>query len=86
AALEELDQVEGISTRAANSARKFAELLAAGRSRLEDGEGVAEVLDYLLDESGYVQVLSESSDPRDEGRIENLAEWHTVASEFDLSE
>ncbi|MCG7302993.1 DNA helicase PcrA [Winkia sp. ACRQY] len=86
AALEELDQVEGISTRAANSARKFAELLAAGRSRLEDGEGVAEVLDYLLDESGYVQVLSESSDPRDEGRIENLAELHTVASEFDLSE
>ncbi|MDK8099144.1 MAG: DNA helicase PcrA [Winkia neuii] len=85
-ALEELDRVEGISKRAANSAEKFAELLRRARSRVEDGDGIAQVLDFLLDESGYVGVLSQSTDPRDEGRIENLAELHTVASEFDLSE
>ena len=74
--------VEGLTARARNQATRFHELLASLRSRLAEGEGVADLLDSALDASGYLAELRASDDPQDATRVENLAELHSVASDF----
>ena len=46
------------------------------------GDGVADLLDSALDASGYLAELRASDDPQDATRVENLAELHSVASDF----
>jgi len=41
-----------------------------------------EILRSILDASGYLQVLKDSTDPQDQTRLENLAEFIAVATEF----
>src|SRR5205823_12567840 len=43
---------------------------------------VADVLTFLLDGSGYLQVLRNSRDPQDEARAENVDELVAVTREF----
>ncbi|GAA1439961.1 ATP-dependent helicase [Leifsonia poae] len=43
---------------------------------------VADVLTYLLDESGYLDALRNSRDPQDEARAENVDELVAVTREF----
>ncbi|RJF43227.1 ATP-dependent DNA helicase PcrA [Actinomyces sp. 2119] len=74
--------VEGLTTRARNQVRGFHELLVSLRQMLGEGQGVAEVLDSALDASGYLAELRASDDPQDATRVENLAELHSVASDF----
>ena len=40
----------------------------------------------MLDRSGYLAELRASDDPQDGSRVENLAELHAVASEFEQSD
>ncbi|OKL50394.1 hypothetical protein BM477_02950 [Boudabousia marimammalium] len=79
--LSALPEVDGISARAASSAASFWNLIMRMRE-LRSG-GVANLLDNVLDESGYMAMLRASDDVQDASRIENLAELHAVASEFD---
>lgn len=74
--------VEGLATRARTQVTRFHELLTALRGRLADGEGVADILDAALDASGYLAELRASDDPQDATRVENLAELHSVATDF----
>ena len=43
---------------------------------------MAELLDAALDASGYLAELRASDDPQDASRVENLAELHAVAEDF----
>jgi DNA helicase-2/ATP-dependent DNA helicase PcrA len=43
----------------------------------------AEVLEAVLDRTGYLKELAESPDPQDESRVENLSELVGVAREFE---
>lgn len=74
--------VEGLTTRARNQVRGFHELLTTLRHMLAAGDGVADILDAALDASGYLAELRASDDPQDATRVENLAELHSVASDF----
>ncbi|MGK2348417.1 UvrD-helicase domain-containing protein [Actinomyces sp. W5033] len=74
--------VEGLTTRACTQVTRFHELLAGLRHQLAAGDGVADLLDSALDASGYLAELRASDDPQDASRIENLAELHAVASDF----
>ena len=74
--------VEGLTARARTQATRFHELLASLRGRLAEGDGVADLLDSALDASGYLAELRASDDPQDATRVENLAEFHSVASDF----
>ncbi|WP_194784413.1 UvrD-helicase domain-containing protein [Actinomyces haliotis] len=74
--------VEGLATRARTQVTKFHELLTGLRHQLADGDGVADVLDSALDASGYLAELRASDDPQDATRVENLAELHSVATDF----
>ena len=49
---------------------------------VDDGHDVAEVLEAVLERTGYRAELEESEDPQDATRVENLNELVTVAREF----
>jgi DNA helicase-2/ATP-dependent DNA helicase PcrA len=81
AALRRAGDAPGISTRAANACQEFVALLdelaeLAATSPPED------VLEALLNRSGYLSTLEESVDPQDAGRVENLQELVSVAREY----
>jgi DNA helicase II / ATP-dependent DNA helicase PcrA len=85
AALDRLDEVPGLGTRAVTGLTGFAEMMT-GLRELAAGAGPAEVLGAVLDRSGYLAELRASEDPQDASRVENLAELHAVASEFEQSD
>jgi DNA helicase-2/ATP-dependent DNA helicase PcrA len=85
AALERLDEVPGLGSRAVTGLEGFRDLLA-GLRELASQAGPAEVLGAVLDRSGYLAELRASDDPQDASRVDNLAELHAVASEFEQSD
>ncbi|MDU0349182.1 UvrD-helicase domain-containing protein [Actinomyces sp. MRS3W] len=74
--------VVGLTTRAIRQVTAFHELLTSLRHSRDAGDGVADILDAALDASGYLAELRASDDPQDASRVENLAELHAVASDF----
>ena len=82
AALDRLDEVPGLGTRAIIGLGAFADMMTELRTMAATGAGPAEVLGAVLDRSGYLAELRASEDPQDASRVENLAELHAVASEF----
>ncbi|GAA1851237.1 DNA helicase PcrA [Myceligenerans crystallogenes] len=86
AALERLDEIPGMTTRSLKPLRAFAELMTGLRELADAGEGPAVILAAVLDRTGYLAELRESEDPQDASRVENLAELHAVAAEFEEQE
>ena len=74
--------VEGLTPRARSAMEGFVALLESARAKAEAGESPAEILDAVMEESGYLAMLRESKDPQDEVRLDNLAELHSVAADF----
>ena len=74
--------VAGLATRTRTQVRRFDDILEGLRTQLREGAGVAELLDSALDTSGYLAELRASDDPQDASRVENLAELHAVAEDF----
>jgi DNA helicase-2/ATP-dependent DNA helicase PcrA len=81
AALSRVDEAVGISTRAANSIKDFVAVLDGVRE-LAATAPPEEVLEAVLQRSGYLAELEESVDPQDEGRVDNLQELVSVAREY----
>jgi DNA helicase-2/ATP-dependent DNA helicase PcrA len=86
AALALSDQINGLTPRAQRSVAEFDRLLSELAEMSQHGAGPAQILDFALDESGYLAELQSSRDPQDASRVENLAELHAVASEFETSQ
>ncbi|HWJ85361.1 MAG TPA: UvrD-helicase domain-containing protein, partial [Cellulomonas sp.] len=86
AALDRLDEVPGLGTRAIVGLTAFATMMTDLRVLADAGAGPAEVLGAVLDQSGYLAELRASEDPQDASRVENLAELHAVATEFEQSD
>ena len=74
--------VAGLATRTRTQVRRFDDILEGLRTQLREGAGVAELLDSALEASGYLAELRASDDPQDASRVENLAELHAVAQDF----
>lgn len=86
AALGRPEDAPGIATRSVAAIKGFTGLLEElGRIHADDERGVADLLEAVLEKSGYLDELRASHDPQDETRIENLAELVAVAQEFDQS-
>lgn len=81
-ALARLGEVPGLATRSAKQLGAFAGMMDAHRSMVSQGASAEEVLASILERSGYVAELTESTDPQDETRLENLVELVRVASDF----
>ncbi|MCW2500896.1 MAG: ATP-dependent helicase PcrA [Frankiales bacterium] len=82
-ALQRCEQVPGMAPRSANAVKQFADMMDELRALVEGKMPPAEVLEAVLDRTGYIKELSESVDPQDESRVENLSELVGVAREFE---
>ncbi|WP_029089579.1 DNA helicase PcrA [Brevibacterium album] len=81
-ALEDAENAIGITSRALGPIRTFLTLMR-DLSGVAEAGGVAPVLEAALEQTGYLASLSQSSDPQDESRVDNLAELVAVAEQFD---
>ena len=82
-ALHRCEDAPGMAPRSVAAVRAFVDLMDQLRTLVEGNMPPAEVLEAVLDRSGYLKELSESTDPQDESRIENLSELVGVAREFE---
>ena len=83
AALTRPDDAPGMAARSAKAIASFNELMNGLRAEAEAGLPVADLAEMILDRSGYLAELEESTDLQDASRIENLNELVSVAREFD---
>jgi DNA helicase-2/ATP-dependent DNA helicase PcrA len=82
AAVRRCDEVPGLAPRSAKAVTDFADMMDELRALVEGNMPPAEVLEAVLDRTGYLAELASSTDPQDESRVENLAELVGVAREF----
>jgi DNA helicase-2/ATP-dependent DNA helicase PcrA len=81
--LEQVEEVPGLSAAAIKSVGRFYETMDLLRGRVDAGQPVAEILQAVLSESGYLEALEAERTVEAEGRIENLEAFAEAASEFD---
>jgi DNA helicase-2/ATP-dependent DNA helicase PcrA len=80
--IDHAEQVPGVSGASLRALTSFAELVTRLREREQASESLAELLDTLLDETGYRDSLRAESKLEDEFRLENLDELINIAVEF----
>ncbi|MBX9391204.1 UvrD-helicase domain-containing protein [Streptomonospora nanhaiensis] len=76
------DAVPVLATRSLNAIRDFVALLDELREIAEEGSP-AEIVEAVLERTGYLSELANSKDIQDESRVENLEEFVEVAREFE---
>ena len=82
-ALSRCGEVNGLAPRSLNAVQDFVDLMDELRALVVGNMPPAEVLEAVLDRTGYLKELAESHDPQDESRVENLSELVGVAREFE---
>jgi DNA helicase-2/ATP-dependent DNA helicase PcrA len=78
------EEVPGLSGAAIRGVSRFHETMEGLRARAEEAP-VAELLEAVLRESGYLDALAAERTIEAEGRAENLEELVGVAAEFDVN-
>ncbi|MFC0623753.1 DNA helicase PcrA [Kribbella deserti] len=81
-ALRKAEDAPGIASRSLNSITSFLDILDELQAMVDSGAPPDDILDVALHRSGYHDELEKSTDPQDETRLENLAEFVAVAREF----
>ncbi len=81
-ALRRIDEIPGLATRSAKQIAGFTAFMDKCERLVAEGVPADEVLTTVLQDSGYLTELHESTDPQDETRLENLVELVAVAREF----
>ncbi|MDQ6776602.1 MAG: UvrD-helicase domain-containing protein [Actinomycetota bacterium] len=85
-AASEPEQVSVLGPPAVKALRRLMETLHLLKERAESGTPIAELLEEVLRESGYLDWLEAERTIEAEGRIENLKELVNVAAEYDARE
>ena len=82
AALDRADTAPGMNPRSLSAIQDFLVMLTEIRAVAVNGTP-SEILEAVLDKTGYLRELQASTDPQDEGRVDNLRELVSVAREFE---
>jgi DNA helicase-2/ATP-dependent DNA helicase PcrA len=82
---ERADEVPGLSAAAVKAVSRFFETMDLLKARVASGAAVADVVQAVLSETGYVEALEAERTVEAEGRIENLDAFTEAAAEFDLN-
>ncbi len=77
------EDVPSLGTAAVKALGRFMGTMRVLRERAESNPPVAEILEELLNETGYVEALEAERTIEAQGRIENLQELVEVAREYD---
>jgi DNA helicase-2/ATP-dependent DNA helicase PcrA len=76
------DRVPLLNPRSRNAIAGFVELIDELRALVADGTDIGDVIEAIIERTGYRGELEASDDPQDAGRLDNLTELVTVAREF----
>ncbi len=81
------EEVPGLGGAALKALARFSESLEAMRQKAADEKHVGDLLEFVLDQSGYFEYLKAESagDPQALTRLENLQELVGLAREYDLN-
>ncbi|WP_334170594.1 DNA helicase PcrA [Sinomonas sp.] len=82
AAMRRADEAPAMATRSVNAVKGFVKLLD-DLAVVAAGSGAAASLEAVLEQTGYLAGLRNSTDPQDESRVENLAELVAVVREYE---
>jgi DNA helicase II / ATP-dependent DNA helicase PcrA len=82
---ERAEEVPGLSAGAVKNVTRFFATMELLKARVDSGAAVADVVQAVLSESGYVEALEAERTVEAEGRIENLDAFTEAAAEFDLN-
>jgi DNA helicase-2/ATP-dependent DNA helicase PcrA len=82
-ALSQCEQAPGMPVRAAQSVSEFVSMMVALRTLVEAKTRPSVIIEAILEQSGLLAELSNSSDPQDEVRVENLKELVAVSMEYE---
>ena len=85
-ALFRADQAQDLTSRAISAIDQFANLMATLRTMVDSGFKPSVIAEAVIDQSGLGAELSDSTDPQDEGRLENIEELVAVAQEYEEDE
>ena len=85
-ALFKADQAPELAARALSAIDQFANLMATLRTMVEKGVKPSVIAEAVIEQSGLGAELSDSTDPQDEGRLENIEELVAVAQEYEEDE
>ncbi|CAM3841407.1 UvrD-helicase domain-containing protein [Nocardiopsis rhodophaea] len=83
-ALRRAEEAPGLATRSLKAIREFVALLEELEGLVPDSSP-AEIVEAVLQRTGYLSELTNSKDIQDESRVENLEEFVGVAREFEAS-
>ncbi len=81
-ALRRAAEIPGMAGRSATVVAAFVAILDDLAAVVDSGAGPADIMRAVLERSGYLAELQASTDPQDEVRVENVAEFEAVAAEF----
>ncbi len=80
-----ISDIPGMATAARRSLERFMSTMERLRERVESGAPVAQVLQELLEETGYKEALEAERTIEAQGRLENLEELVRVTQEYDAT-
>jgi DNA helicase-2/ATP-dependent DNA helicase PcrA len=83
--IEKAEEVPGLSAAAVKAVSRFFETVDLLKARADAGASVADVLQAVLSETGYLEALENERTIEAEGRVENLEALAEAAEEFDLN-
>ncbi len=79
------DEVPGLGTAAKKAIARFMSTMQRLKERVESDPPLGELLEELLDETGYLETLRAERTIEAQGRLENLEELVRVAREYDVT-
>ncbi|MGB1583708.1 MAG: ATP-dependent helicase, partial [Solirubrobacterales bacterium] len=79
------EDVPGLGGAALKSLARFSEIVTSLREKAAAEKHVGDIVEAVINESGYADALKAESTIESEGRLENLAELVGLAREYDLN-
>ncbi len=83
--IRECERIQGLSAKVRGELKKLAELLWDLNQR-RDETPVADMIDEIVEKTGYVRLLEKEDTPESLSKIENMKEFYGVAKEFQANE
>ncbi|MDW7674613.1 MAG: 3'-5' exonuclease, partial [Bacillota bacterium] len=84
AGLDNIESIPGITGKAKEGLITFNQMIDKLREKISSGT-ITELVEELLDESGYILELKNSKDPQAQSRMENIQEFLSVTRDYDKS-
>lgn len=84
-ALSEPDKIAGISKKMSNTLEEFCGMIRYFADLAQSDTPLREIIDIVIEMSGYINELHKSNTPDVETRLENLYELRSLAYEFEQS-